>query len=201
MKGNMILNQPAHPYAFEFDGVDDYVDFGDVCDVGTNDFILFAWVKSTKTTLAGIFGKWKSGSSINWYVRYADAGQQGARIRFEFGNGSTDWVEYKIVSDYTDWKFISIVVKGREYVKIYENGVEKPISILGSFPFETGGSLDNENSLQFGSIGNGFQLAQDNIGISGIYIFDGQNGAPSSLPSNYEEIIRTIYNNTKHLYQ
>jgi len=41
----------------------------------------------------------------------------------------------------------------------------------------------------------------DRVGLTGMYIFDGVGGRPSSLPSNYKTaIIDKIYNNTSAFY-
>jgi hypothetical protein len=198
MKGNMILNQPAHPYAFEFDGVDDYVDFGDVCDVGTNDFILFAWIKHTDSWHEVLTKKNSNAvGDTGYYLAY-----QSNKLKCLISDGVN---QVQNTLDGTslntgDWYFVCVVVN-RNAGKFYRyvNGV-----LDGTNPTDISsvtGSLNNDKKFLIGRLAGIASYYPGSLGISGIYIFDGQNGASLKLPSNYEQIIRTIYNNTKHLYQ
>ncbi|MBI3853733.1 MAG: DUF642 domain-containing protein, partial [Verrucomicrobia bacterium] len=70
---------------FSFDGVDDYVSFGNTTgNFGTNDFSIEFWIKTTSTRMESTIEKWASCSfSSFWEIRMRGAGAWGAAGRLE----------------------------------------------------------------------------------------------------------------------
>ena len=204
MQGLMEQNQPAHPYAFNFDGVDDYIDFGNVINLKTHSWIFNGWGYFDGTNKSGMsvgtFDTWADLPRVGWFFRndgtlsngvfgyfYDDVGGAGVRI-----SNSNSLIP-------NNWYMLSVVYDSQtKEVKCYLNGVFNKSSDFSS-ALATG-DFTTTKSFKIGRLSDN-TYATNKSGIMTFYIFDGQNGAPSSLPSNYEEIIRTIYNNTKHLYQ
>ncbi len=71
--------------AFSFDGVDDYVSFGNTAgNFGTNDFSIEFWIKTTAATYASVIEKWPvCDVSSFWEIRMRGAGPWGAAGRLE----------------------------------------------------------------------------------------------------------------------
>jgi len=192
MQGGMEDNQPAHPAAWRLDGVDDYGDFGNVCNVGINDFIVFAWVRTdNSSTNARIFCK-RSG-----IAGYEMAITSSGYANFFIGDGTNQ--SYGGVGNgdlnSNEWKFYVLAFDKDGSVTAWVDGEkigEKDISAVGD--------ASTTASLFFGKDISATYW-EDFLGISGIYIFDGQDGAPARLPEGYESLIRYIYYQTKFLYE
>jgi len=197
MMNNLADDQPTHPAAWKFNGIDQYVNFGNVCNVGAHDFILFAWVCSSN-----IEYDWRDVISKNetdgeksfWF------GQHSVNGAFRFGIYSDGSTEINLDTDANfitnnEWVFVACVFDGH-YQKIYRNGSLYAQSVdLSGTSVHTGTS-----HLMIGgkSYGNNWY---GEIGLSGIYIFDGQDGAPNDLTESMEKwLIKEIYNITDGLY-
>lgn len=149
--------------AISFDGTDDWIDFGDVLDQGTNDFSLSFWFRSdtTLSTNARIIQKRGTGgfgTTAGWQIacRKADKkvevhntgwddGSNAATVRdaaattfpvFEYGDEEA-WIHVVVVFDYTNelWKF-------------YLNGL---LALNGDVSSLSLGSVNNNRKLTLGA--------------------------------------------------
>ena len=197
---SMQYNANIEPYAFEFDGSGDFIDFGDIADVGTNDFIVFAWVKNIDVASArGILGKFTSGAP-NFYVRSNGPGPGQDGVYFYIYDGTNTYYAYAAYSK-PGWHMLTFVVdRSRSTITAYDNLNE--ISLTHSGDLTLIGSVGNNASLRIGSIGTAGQYAYGYIGITGLYLYDGLNGRLSSIPDDYfETVVKYNYENTRVFYE
>jgi len=193
MENNMDVAQPIYPSSFILDGVDDYGDFGDVLDVAENSFIAFSWVKVASS--ANTYSLWDKVDNINsggWSF-YIDA--HVLKSKYFTTDGNNALVGTHVVDD-GEWHLVAFVVNktlNRNFV--YVDFDQDSVAITGTFQSTT------TINLLFGAMENslGGNFFNGQFGISGICIFDGQDGALSTMP-NYEKIIRDLYYNTKGYY-
>jgi hypothetical protein len=191
MYNSMEADQPTHPFALEFDGVDQYVDQGNNLNMGTSDFLWSVWVKMDNTATQVIMG--------NRDAEYDDAAlfiTSGGIIyyRGDGTSGSHDYVFTGTVPN-DEWTHIAIV-NDRNVGRVgYINGV---IDATGFDSYDSS-SDDKQSTVNF-MFGRNSAVSQyyvdGKIGMVTIYKF------PNSLPSNYETaIIKKIYDNTKGYYE
>lgn len=197
MQGDMEDLQPSSPMAWELDGVDDYIDFGDVCNVGTNDFIFFAWVNDDKnlSSYPAILSLDSDSGTHPVTELGCRQGAIGGQAFFLVSNTSDTFFEARGINNLSGWNFLCGVKKANQ-ISLYVNLVKQAdITFSGTVKTSGRGYLKMGVNQYDGS--NGGYLGAL-VGISGIYIFDGQDGAPSSLPPDYEErYIKGIYNWSK----
>lgn len=135
--------------AFEFDGVDDYVDLGKNFDMGKNDFTITFWVKKTdpddnyQTILyKSKPAKFKS-PGYGFFFR-----ETGAQIKFTLSDG--DKIIQAVAPPIKDkkWHFIA-GVRGKGKIKLYVDGV------LKSEVEDTLGDISNNENFVIGKRGYG----------------------------------------------
>lgn len=71
--GTMVNGVVPLSNAMQFDGVDDYVDFGNILNIGTGDFSYSLWTTLRATGLKGIFGKSIYGSVPGRWAIYQES--------------------------------------------------------------------------------------------------------------------------------
>ena len=104
----------------EFDGVDDYVDLGDVLDAGTNDLTISSWVKINKSdTYFSIVNK--ANSSIT-DGRYEMSVSSEGTLLGMFDDGSARLVNGNI-SLGNNWSYVVAVFDRSDVLSLYVNGV------------------------------------------------------------------------------
>lgn len=193
MQGLMEQGQPIHPAAWKFDGIDDYVDFGDILDLKTYDGLVFFWAKAPNDVSAKAILSKASAASRGWLTYF-----ENSDIKARLGDGTTV-KETTATVDVTELAFYAAVYDRDGNLEIYRNG-----TLLGSIDISAlNTNLDYSTRAVLGAYDNGASIAgyhSDIIGISGVYIFDGQNGASSRLPDNYEQLIKFIYYTQKEKY-
>ncbi|MEE9573588.1 MAG: LamG-like jellyroll fold domain-containing protein, partial [Candidatus Neomarinimicrobiota bacterium] len=196
--------QPTQPYSWEYDGVADFVNFGDLdyIDIDTP-FIIFAWgyytsgmanntIISKQKGTTGYIG-WGVFLNINEYLL----------LSYVHTISPSNYIEKKANHAPNEgWNLFSISHDGSgdvSGIKIYYDDSE--VSGYGSTVNTLTDSILNDINLQISGRDGANILWENNIGLSGIYVFDGLAGRPSSLPSNYEiAIIQEIYKNTSKYY-
>jgi len=203
MMNNLEDDQPAHPAAFKYNGIDQYVDFGDVCDVGLNPFILFAWIKTdatTPTALRNIFDKRDKALASGGKGYSLTQENQFDRLGFGMGDGTNFVPTYSDFSTFpindNEWHFVAIVCDRKNAIG-YIDGVKGLTVDVSSI-----GDISTTGNLVIGRQSFGTdEYWEDFVGLSGIYIFDGQDGAPNDLTESMEKwLIKEIYNITDGLY-
>ncbi len=192
--------QPTHPYGWQYDGVADYILFGDVLDEIDYDvpFVLFIWFK------------WTSGMTNNWLWSKQEAAPDYTGWSLGLNNASypnfsmcydlspSNYIEKKGTATPSEgWNMIYVSYDGSadvSGVKIYLNNSE--IS-YGATVNTLSGSMENAIDLQIGGRTGANLLWEDKLGIGGIYLFDGNSGRPDSEPVDNRT---TIYNNTSQYH-
>jgi hypothetical protein len=196
MMSGLELDQIAHPYAFVYDGVDQYIDFGDVNDLGADDFILWVWFKVADAGLSNyIFSKTQDGL-YNWFLRvFAD----DLYFYAEANNVPNIYCQTdpNLISDDT-WTMAALAVNRYSGCEYFLDG-ESVNTITNNFTIPPV-NINNGGDFNIG-IYNGTTDSFDGlIGDTGIITFDGIGGRADSIPSDYENIIKRIYNATEWKY-
>ena len=188
---NVDLSQKAATvnYALAFDGIDDYVDFGDIAELNNvSEFTFETWVyQTTNTDMDRLFRKFSdSGNDIMISLWNGD-------LYVEIGNGSNAygvWSDYATEIPSGTWFHFAVVFDGGEAsnsdrLKLYVNGVQKTMSYNLTIPSTTSALLSGETAQLAvdGSIPAFFEGAVDELRI-----WDDVRSA-SEIADNYNEVI------------
>ncbi len=150
--------------ALDFDGAGDYVDLGDVLDMGGNDFSITAWVRPDAVGNYVIVSKY-SDSVDPQYWFYIEPGELRGTIRDSTTLARVRTEEITI----QEWQFVVFTVDRSDTagLKLYRNGEEVSTYLAQEDPTSLG-SLDNTAGLRIGRLGNGsrpFDGAIDDVRI------------------------------------
>ncbi|MDD5750130.1 MAG: LamG domain-containing protein [Candidatus Pacebacteria bacterium] len=132
--------------ALSFDGTDDYVDMGDSSklEVGTGDFSISAWIKTSMVTNASIVDKGDTTTAtVTRYAMYISGG------KIVLGIGDTEWLATagnKSVNDST-WHFVTVTADRDGLGSMYVDGV---LDNSGSIAARSG-SLDGTGNFRIGN--------------------------------------------------
>ena len=194
LKNDMELDQPQNPYSFNYNGTDQYIDFGDVMNSSLNDMLLFAWIKVTDVSAINVIMSANIGygsNNLQWGIYNSSVynmylGTNENHITKTAYDGS-------IVGWENIWKFVAVTWDGSN-VTMFEDSIQLNTKAAGNF------SQNAQDNFQIGicwdySHFNGY------IGDAGIIIFDGTAGRPNNLPPNYKDWITRFYNKTKWKYK
>ena len=108
-----------------FDGVDDFTNFGDILNLGTNNCTINVWLK--------INSSWASGT--RYFVSKARSAGQNYRYAFGFtqtrellgffqGNGGADIVPRTITTlNLNEWYMCTMVINRDSIIQLYINGI------------------------------------------------------------------------------
>jgi hypothetical protein len=142
--------------AINFDG-DDYVDLGDVLDMGKNDVTISAWIKTSSTGDQYWLSKSKAASQN---YRYAVGVQTGKARIFMQGNGGTD-VAFKGNINVADnnWHFVSYLFDRDGNASIYVDGIYDAGASISSW---NGVDMNSDNPFRVGTY-----TTADNSGLYG----------------------------------
>jgi len=194
MINNLEDDQPAHPAAFKYNGIDQYVNFGDVCNVGTNDFIVFVWFEQEVFGVPHyIIAKGGYQTGAGYHIRIAATNQSV----FAVSDGTNYIEEFPFIPP-RKFNFVAMAWDySAKTMRIYFDG-----SLVQTVTnTNITGSLNTTVPFNMGAKSSGIQRWGGKIGLSGIYIFDGQDGAPNDLTESMgKKLIREIYNITDGLY-
>jgi hypothetical protein len=190
MKADQEADQPTHPRALEYNGVDQYVDFGDVLDPELNDFLMFGWVKFPVLTSMRIMAKYEDDN--NRLLFSFDATDKIAIYARDAATIAWNYISTAALTQTDQWIFVAAVVdRASQFAKAYVDGVE--IALTETTQVDTTTVIDNAGTFKIGRENSAYSDGQ--IGLAGMYIF------PGGLPTNYENaIITKIYNETKGYY-
>jgi hypothetical protein len=136
-----------------FDGVNDYVNCGDVLDMGTNSVTVICWVKLTDSTMQSTtrtpFSKASARSFLGryWFNIQTDTARRG-KIRAGFDSGTT--VVADGVTDIRDtgWRMITVVWDRLGDLSVYLENTLEASSDISSYSAVNMQSTDN---LQIGA--------------------------------------------------
>jgi hypothetical protein len=150
---------------------------------------------SATGTYKEVFYKYQD-TADNWHLRY-----QTSRFYFysEISNViRSNYSNDQILSQDDHWYLIATTVdRDTTFSGIVVNYVDDTAipNMITTYWFDQDASHTNTGKWTIG------HSAQDgHIGITGIYVFDGQNGAESSFPSDSVDLIQEIYDTMWPLY-
>ena len=215
--------------AYEFDGVDDYVEVADddSLDFGTDNFSIGFWIKANiqdAMVIGKEYGDPQPGKDyVGWKVQIENDVASGKGIRFDMGDGNGNYIqalgaghESPHSTDAIDgsWHHVAFVTKRDTNVILYVDGVYKNTSA----DISSIGSISNSQDLKIGERGDGWGNLNGSIDEVGIWnrslnsteISDLYNSgygvaypfiATCSPPSSGDWIINStcIVNNTNYL--
>lgn len=198
MQNGMYSDQPGHPSAFIFDGTADVIDLSEKIVIGTSDAIFFFWVQSFDWDNGGsgyrdIIGNYQN-SAYAWIIRH---GSDELYWWSEYGSGQIKSI-FTNTAGCVDrqWYFVAIVHDRSESdgSKIFIDNVEQPL--LADTQLPANHDIGDANWSNLPTIGQDYPgdgYYDGWLGMLGVYVFDGQDGRPSELPSNYTQILQQIY--------
>lgn len=172
-----------------FDGVDDYCNLGDICDItSTHDVLIEIWarIQANNATSTCIMSKYASAVGYEIYRTSAN------KIQFRLFDGVTEHIA-AIISTTTTlqnvWKHIAIALDRNGYGQIYINGVADGDPILVS---SVGDSSNAENLYIAREVTDYGKLDKDN--------FRFHDYGAGGLPSDIATIIANNYAAEKGFY-
>lgn len=132
--------------ALTFNGTTDYISCGDVCDVGTGDFSLVGWIK-TSDSAAGIIDKWVT--NPRWYLFIYGANK--VRARAIDGDGNDAYLNGNNAITLTDnnWHLVVATFDRSESdgIHVFIDGQHNEGIMVGDLT--TVGDIDNTHPLRF----------------------------------------------------
>ncbi|RJS88396.1 hypothetical protein DRO56_03425 [Candidatus Bathyarchaeota archaeon] len=163
-------------YALDLDGVDDYVVVPDdpSLNVGTGDFTVALWVKTTQTSTGIIVEKYSGSRGWRIYISNGYIGVRGKDPAGTFTGAST--------STYNDgkWHYITVVFDRDSGIYFYKDGTPD-----GTSTTITGhqGSLNNSEPLRIGkqTLGDHYNGTIDEVCIYNVAL------TPEKVRELYEE--------------
>jgi hypothetical protein len=181
-------DQPLHPHAFRYDGVDQYIEFGDNnnnFDLGTGDFACFAWINPDDGAADNyVLGKFLN-TNFDWWLRtLADD-----VYFFAEENNTTQMYSYTRSNPLADdsWHLIGVVCDRDSGLTFYVDGEEVEAVTVNTWT-GSGNDLSNTGLLRVGTRGASFYAGL--IGLTGLYV--------GTVPTG---VMKTIYDNTKEFYE
>jgi hypothetical protein len=193
-----IWQQGTNPKEYlSFDGGVDEVNFGNVCDITTEDFGIEAWVRIPTDepidTVHDILTKRNVGDGAVGYALYATDYLVPAALTFKVsvkdGSGTQKVIASTAGDVNDDWYHVFAIFDRDGNGTVYKNGVAgTPVAISS-----VSGSLTNTTNLLVAA--RGVDHGKVDVGIIRFYNFG--NGG---LPSNIATIISNHYNGEKFLF-
>ena len=179
---------------FDFDGVDDYVNYGNIlgmADDGTDSFSVGFWMKRNSTAQEWIVSKQLSSGTYGGFAIFIASG----KLNFFLGSGAPSAnIQGKSTDSVTGttWKHIVVTYDGSQDIsgfKIYINGVSNtivqvsnnaPTNVANTTNFQLS-SRDGNTALQYGGILDevGFWLGTELTSVQASEIYN--SGTPASL--------------------
>jgi hypothetical protein len=110
--------------AASFDGTDDYIDFGDILDMGLTDRSASAWFKTT-SAVGAIFGKSLLGQVVGRWTLIYEGGSLYSIFQGIAGEGNWELIQWDTPDNFADgnWHNVTIVYDRSGYMKAYVDGV------------------------------------------------------------------------------
>jgi len=158
-----------------FDGVDDFVELGDVLDMGTYSYTINTWVKISATSSDQWF--FSKGLSGTQNYRYAIGFNSSSQKLWAFmqGNGGSDVLPYGSTTIPTyQWFMATYVYDRSSNIKIYYNGVLEALTGSSAISSWNGLDFQSNNPARVGAYTSGdnttpISTIDGKIAISQIY--------------------------------
>ena len=138
---------------WEFDGVDEWIDFGDVFDLGINDLTVGIWVKpENNSNYSYLFSKAKAAAQ-NYRFGFAFSNNDPPEVySFMQGNGGSDIIPTTTSTfAFNNWYYLVCVWDRSSSIKIYVNGVDQSLSGTATISQWEGLNFQSSNPLRIGS--------------------------------------------------
>jgi len=138
---------------WEFDGVDEWIDFGDVLDLGTNSMTVGVWVKpENNSNYSYLFSKAKAASQ-NYRFGFALWNNNPPYVySFMQGNGGADIIpRTSSTFAFSNWYYIVCVWDRSSDIKININGVNQSLVGTSTISQWDGLNFQSSNPLRVGS--------------------------------------------------
>ncbi|MFC1632301.1 LamG domain-containing protein [Candidatus Omnitrophota bacterium] len=127
--------------ALSFDGVDDYVEVGDVPGLDISSAItLEAWAKTDKITNDTIISKDDDAGNREYYFGVSYDGNNPGRVRWALNTSGFHFIDSSTIVNDSQWHYIVGTYDG-SYLRLYIDGVED-----GSSPIAKSGFIPNTNA-------------------------------------------------------
>ena len=180
------------PYALDFDGVNDYLDFNNAsANIMTNKnaISISGWFKLDSNTTSAVFSNWYGGTAVQYLLRYNTVAATGVQWYIYSNSSSTiistdyfpnvgDWVHVVGVKDPTTSGGQSrVYINGFEYTK---NSTDLSVAIANNSRSDQVGVFNSASNLMNGSISNvayWTDTALTQVQVTEIY----NQGVPSNL--------------------
>ena len=174
---NMETNPANAGYTYDsanggsivFDGSNDYIDLGDVLDMGTNSVTVVCWVKLTDSSMLSIRTPFSKASSRGllgryWFNIQSDISRRG-KIRAGFDAGSNNVVIVDGTTDLRDtgWRMITVVWDRLGDLSIYLETTLENNSDISTY---SAVNMQSTDSLLIGAYSNG-------VGVPGDFVWQG----------------------------
>lgn len=187
--GSLEDDQPNHPEAYKFNGVDQYIDFNDVVKPNSNDLLVFALFKASSTVTSMSVLEKGIGTTLTQKGYLIQTLNNVLYWRACDGDGVDYYCNLSESITAGDWYLVIGILKDGNQ-RLYINNI-----LAGSSTNTLANSLDMSDPFIVGRRSASSDLYWDeNIGLLGAMIFDGQDGAPSSLPADYaDSIVKPLY--------
>jgi len=180
---------PAAPIILAFNGTNDNINFGNVCDIGNEDFMIEFWVKimAADGTIQEILSKKTSNAAgtPGFYVERSAA--NGMKCYFSDGTDQATPITANGTVLTAVWNHFAVTAKRSTVTQCYLNGAVSGSSVSMTSPsIET---MTNAVSLYLGRIGTNY--GQLRIGMFRIYRY------AAGLPSDIATQIANHYSGEK----
>jgi hypothetical protein len=145
-----------------FDGVDDYIEFGDVLDLGTNSLTVNHWINLSVANTSQVFLSKALAGGQNF--RFATAIEGSKLYAFMQGDGGSDIIPYgSTVITANTWFMATYVFDRTSSIKIYYNGVQETLTGTATISQWNGSNFQSINPFRVGTY-----TSADNIGTTAL---------------------------------
>lgn len=154
------------PNASSFDGVDDYLNFGDQFDLGTGSLSMTVWIKTTDTNFNVLSKSVASGDNRRWFLGFGtkDCGDGQSGLWGAIHCPAAGPLCSPSVTGMNDgqWHQVAMVIDRTDRFKIFVDGIlRSSISITSC----NGSSIDSPFAAYFGNYGNPSGSAPQSTGL------------------------------------
>ena len=163
---------------FSFDGVNDYVDMGDVMDLGLNSRTFNVWIYNTSNLSQNktILGKTVAGPTIGRYFMALNANNKLLTL---IHNGPTIYQNDQILLygnttiPINTWTMVTYVIDRNSGLNMYINGVQETYTVKDGFGNIRTNDLTPNTSINY-DMGYPFRIGSyTNLDLSGSIFFKG----------------------------
>jgi len=147
----------------QFDGDNDYVTFGEILDMGTNDWTLSAWFKTSTTGVQqGIISKRTSGATEQGYRVFIGSDD---KVKAELNDGTHSTfsvLQTSSAGTFQDgqWHHVAVTFDRNGYMKLYIDGNSEDQTDISA---TDGYDIDTTRPLLVGASGNGTVFNFDGV--------------------------------------